>query len=87
MQNLICPTPLDALITVSIRLGRCEDKYGMKTDVFFDKYNNGEMGDDADMMEWANDYRHFLFLYVEVKKLWDASEKSSESQNEGSDPP
>ena len=69
------PTPLDALITVSIRLGRCEDKYGMKTDVFFDKYNNGEMGDDADMIEWANDYRDFLHLYVEVKKLWDASEK------------
>ena len=81
------PTPLDALITVSIRLGRCEDKYGMKTDVFFDKYNNGEMGDDADMMEWANDYRDFLYLYVEVKKLWDASENSAESQNEGSDPP
>ena len=69
------PTPLDALITVSIRMGRYEDKYGMKTDVFFDKYNNGEMGDDADMMEWANDYRDFLYLYVEVKKLWDASEK------------
>ena len=69
------PTPLDALITVSIRMGRYEDKYGMKTDVFFDKYNNGETGDDADMMEWANDYRDFLFLYVEVKKLWDASEK------------
>ena len=80
------PTPLDALITVSIRMGRYEDKYGMKTDVFFDKYNNGEMGDDADMMEWANDYRDFLYLYVEVKNLWDASEKSSESQNEGSDP-
>ena len=59
------PTPLDALITVSIRLGRCEDKYGMKTSVFFDKYNNGEMGDDIDMIEWANDYRDFLHLYEE----------------------
>ena len=78
-EPMICPPPLDALIDVSIRLGRYEDKYGMKTDVFFDKYNAGEMSDDADMMEWANDYRHFLFLYVEVKKLWDASEKSSKS--------
>ena len=73
------PTPLDALITVSINLGRYEDKYGMKTATFFDKYNEGEMSDDADMIEWANDYRHFLFLYGVVKKLWDESEKSSKS--------
>jgi len=37
------PTPLDALITVSIRLGRYEDKYGMKSERFIGKYQAGEM--------------------------------------------
>ena len=69
MQDLICPTPLDALITVTMRLGGYEIKYGIESKEFFERYSAGEMGDDAEIMEWANDYRHFLFLRDAVSEL------------------
>ena len=67
--RLICPTPLDALITVTMRLGGYEIKYGIESKEFFERYTAGETSDDAEIMEWASDYRHFLFLRDVVSEL------------------
>ena len=56
------PTPLDALITVSIRMGRCEDKYGMKSERFIGKYQAGEMPCENDFMVWAAACRDLRYL-------------------------
>lgn len=66
---ITCPPPLEALIAVAMRLGRYETERGMKSKDFFERYSAGEMSDDAETIEWANDYRHFLYLRDAVAGL------------------
>ncbi|MCF7988804.1 MAG: hypothetical protein K9M02_00020 [Thiohalocapsa sp.] len=61
-------SPIDALIAVAKRLSRYEAEAGMDSEQFFARYRNGEMGDDARAVEWANDYRHFLALREDLSK-------------------
>lgn len=70
---------LDELVEAAKQMGRYQDKHGMKTEIFFDKYNGGELPREGDFADWARTYRDFLRLYVEVRKIWDASEESAES--------
>ena len=70
---------LDDLIEAAKQMGRYQDKHGMETAVFFDKYNGGELPREGDFADWHATYRDFLRLYVEVRKIWDASEESEES--------
>ena len=68
-DRLTCPPPLEALIAVTMRLGGYETERGMKSKDFFERYSAGEMSDDAETIEWANDYRHFLYLRDAVAEL------------------
>ena len=34
----------------------------MSSEEFFDRYNRGKLDDDAEFIDWANDYRHYLAL-------------------------
>lgn len=38
----------------------------MGSEEFFNKYTRGMLSDDAEFIEWANDYRHYLHLHQEV---------------------
>ncbi|MCU0289486.1 MAG: hypothetical protein MUF15_24205 [Acidobacteria bacterium] len=60
-------SPLDALIAVTKRLSVFEEKYGMSTEDFFDKFSNGQMEDSIDFIEWANDYQHYLAVRFEIE--------------------
>ena len=46
-----------------------EKRYGLSTADFFAKYQKGEMGDGADMIEWAGEYKMLLKLEDDLKKL------------------
>ena len=35
---------------------------------FYARYQRGEMGDTADMVEWAGDYQHYLQLKAELEQ-------------------
>lgn len=59
-------TPLDALLAVTRQMGQYEDKYGMTTEDFFDRYNSGEMPCEDDYMMWEVAYRDFLSLRAKV---------------------
>ena len=61
-QTIQYTSPLDALVAISKRLGLREDKYRIEYEEFFFLYQKGEMGDDADVMEWATDYQDYLNL-------------------------
>ena len=61
-QSLQFDSPLDALFAVAKRLSRYETEAGMDSEDFFGRYAKGELGDDANTIDWANDYRHFLAL-------------------------
>jgi hypothetical protein len=41
-------------------LAEYEARFGMDSATFFARYERGEMGDDADVFEWAALYRMFL---------------------------
>jgi hypothetical protein len=65
---------LDALLTIVRRLSHYEAETGMDSEVFFDRYGKGEIGDEARFVDWANDYRHYLALRSELdKKLHEAA--------------
>jgi len=67
-------TPLDALLAVARRLSPYEAEFGIETEEFFAKYSEGEMGDDARVIDWANDYRHYVALRSALdKKLHEAA--------------
>ena len=63
MRNRITyATPVDALTAAATRLGIHENKGGMSSADFFDRYLAGEMPCEDEFMEWAMDYRNFLYL-------------------------
>ena len=65
-QSIQFDSPLDALVAVAKRLSRYEAEAGTDSADFFVRYANGDLGDDARSVDWANDYRHFLALRAEL---------------------
>ncbi len=45
---------------LSERLRKYEDKYGYSTIEFYRRFENGELGDDDDLMAWAGLYHLYL---------------------------
>jgi hypothetical protein len=73
-QTVEFDSRLDALLALAKRLSRHEAKIGMDSEAFYDSYSKGDLGDDAQFIEWANDYRHYLALRSELdKKLHEAA--------------
>jgi uncharacterized protein YeeX (DUF496 family) len=46
-----------------------EKRYQLSTADFFAKYQKGEMGDGADIIDWAGEYKMLLKLEDDLKKL------------------
>jgi hypothetical protein len=63
-QTIEYTSPLDALVAVAKRLSLYETQQGMESEEFFNQYQRGQLSDDITMVEWANDYRH----YLEIRK-------------------
>ena len=67
-------SPLDALLAIAKRLSRLEAEVGMDSEEFYARYTQGQMGDDARFIDWANDYRHYVALRNAFdKKLHEAA--------------
>jgi hypothetical protein len=67
-QTIEYTSPLDVLFAVAKRLSLYETQQGMESEEFFDQYQQGQLSDDTVMVEWANDYRH----YLEIRKSLEA---------------
>ncbi len=67
-QRIEYSSPLDALVAISKRLSRFEAAQGLSSEEFFHRYTQGQMGDDASAVEWANDYRHYLALRADLEQ-------------------
>ncbi|PKM38252.1 MAG: hypothetical protein CVV06_01650 [Gammaproteobacteria bacterium HGW-Gammaproteobacteria-10] len=65
-QTIEYSSPLDALIEIAKRLSILESQHHMDSEEFFYQYSQGKMPDDAEFVEWANDYRHYLHLHQEL---------------------
>lgn len=65
-QTIEYSSPLDALIAIAKRLSRLEQQHRLDSEEFFHQYCQGKLADDAEFVEWANDYRHYLQLRQEL---------------------
>lgn len=45
---------------IEAELRKFEERYGLSSAEFYDKYNRGEMGDSEDVIEWAGLYEWSL---------------------------
>lgn len=61
-QRIEYNSPVDALIAVIKRLNRYEDREGITSEEFFQRYIQGKIIDEVLAIELANDYRHYLAL-------------------------
>ena len=59
---------IDALVAVSKRLSSYEERYHMASEDFYYKYKKGQVSDDIDLVEWSNDYQHYLAIRLELEK-------------------
>jgi hypothetical protein len=66
-QRIQFDSPLDALLALAKRLTVYESQTGMESEEFFARFNRGELDDDARLIDWANDYRHYLALRDELE--------------------
>ena len=58
-----------------------EQKYGMTSEQFYEKFSRGEMGDDMDVIDWAGSYEGYLWAKEKIEKKLvrlEELEKSSE---------
>ncbi len=67
-QRITYDSSVDALVNVSKRLSLYEKKYNLISENFYYKYTKGEMTDDKEIIEWANDYRHYIALKTEIER-------------------
>jgi hypothetical protein len=61
-------SPLDALIAVAKRLSLYENQHKLDSEEFFHQYRQGKTSDEVEFIEWANDYRHYLALRLELEQ-------------------
>ncbi len=66
-QTIQYLSSLDALIAVTKRLSLREMQEHMDSEEFFHQYSMGKLSDDAEHVEWANDYRHYLSLRQDLE--------------------
>ena len=68
IQRTIYASPVEALAALIRSLVAYEQRYQMSSADFYARYQNGGMGDTADMVEWAGDYQHYLQLKEELER-------------------
>ena len=68
IQRPVYPSPVEALDALIRSLVTYEQCYQMSSADFYARYQNGEMGDTADMVEWAGDYQHYLQLKKDIEQ-------------------
>jgi len=67
-QRTAYSSSLDALVVITKRLSLFENQRSMSSEEFFDRYSKGQLSDAADMIDWANDYRHYLALRAALEE-------------------
>jgi len=74
IKRTVYASPVEALAALIRALVTYEQRYQMSSADFYTRYQNGELGDAADFVEWAGDYQHYLQLKEEVEQKLAAAE-------------
>jgi len=68
IHRTVYASPVEALIALIRSLVAYEQQYKISSAEFYARYQRGEMGDSADMIEWAGDYQHYVQLKAELEQ-------------------
>lgn len=60
IQRVVYASSVDALTALVRSLVEYEKRHGMTSADFYARYENGELRDAAEFVEWAEDYQHYL---------------------------
>lgn len=67
IETITYDSSVDALVALVRELIAYEQRYQMGSAEFFAQYQQGKLGDSADVVEWAGEYQHYLGLLQEIK--------------------
>lgn len=67
-QALEHATPLDDFVEVVRELAQYELRHGMNSGSFFARFQAGELGDEVDLIRWANKYEVYQETKTELDK-------------------
>jgi hypothetical protein len=67
-ERIVYTSPLDALIAVSKQLSLFENRFQMASEGFMHSYQQGQLTDSADFVEWANAYQHYTALHYQLER-------------------
>ncbi len=73
-QSLERAVPLDDFIQVIRELTQYELRHGMTSSIFFARFTAGELGDEIDLLRWANKYEIYQETKVELEQMVDLVE-------------
>ena len=68
IQRTVYASPVEAIAALIRSLVAYEQRYQMSSADFYARYQKGDMGDSADLVEWAGDYQHYLELKEELEE-------------------
>jgi hypothetical protein len=64
-------SPLDDFVQVIKDLRQFELEYKLESGEFFSRFQRGEMGDDIDIVRWANKYEIYQEIKAELEHIFD----------------
>ncbi len=67
---------LELMITEE-KIKRFEDKYGMSSSEFMERYTRGELGDEEEYMEWYGELKFLERIRNELEELKKVAERIS----------
>ena len=67
---------LELMITEE-KVKRFEDKYGMSSSEFMERYTRGELGDEEEYMEWYGELKFLERIHNELEELKKVAERIS----------
>jgi len=73
-QALEQATPLDDFVQVIRELTQYELRHGMNSGTFFARFEAGELGDEIDLIRWANKYEIYQETKAELEQMVDLVE-------------
>ena len=59
-EATLASNPVDTLLELADELKAYEEQYRLSSEVFYEKYQRGEMGDEREIMHWAMLYSTFV---------------------------
>ena len=68
VRRIAYTSPVEALAALVRSLVGFEERHHMSSAEFYTRYQNGELADAAEYVEWAGDYQHYGQLKEELEQ-------------------